>query len=766
MAPSSSEHPATPSLTAPAQERVRKTIFDLNREFSEFLGITHDDLRLLNVCHEALLQGSERFGQLFYDYLFNFSATAGVLTEYQRSGHAITSLVKKQQAHLVGLLSGDISESNAQTLIAIGKVHYRHGIEPVWVMGAYRLYLGHLRTLILDSPLIDNAMCKQPLMGVVSKLLFRDMGMMLEGYWDAAAEAVMHERDKVRDMQSHISSLLANIPQVLWSVDVISNQPTYISPHTQKICAMDIEMPIPCLNWTVPDDRQIVELAWQQALQGKQVEVESRIRAPEGGERWFRRLFRPFLDSAGRVVRVDGLMEDVSDSKEAREHLRRLATTDVLTGLPNRTLWYDRVTQAIAAARREHGRHVVLMLLDLNHFKVINDTLGHPTGDEILRLVAQRLKSVLRESDTLARLGGDEFAILLPNAVHGKADAERVAEQVIRCFAEPVHYGDNEFYLGAAIGVTLFPDDGEDTDTLVRRADVAMYAAKQSNTGFLFYDSQADTNTAQRLQMSSDLRHALKREEFELYFQPKVSLVSRRLVGVEALIRWHHPVQGLIPPALFIPVAEQTGLINAITDWVFQSAVAHINYWKLDGLEMPVAVNVSARVFQSPKFIEQLRVILSSAAVPGRLLEIEITENVLMTDFERGYRLLCELHELGLSIAIDDFGTGYSSLAYLKRLPIDTLKIDKSFVLDMATDENDAAIVRSTIDLGHNLGFKVVAEGIENGHAEDMLTQLGCDFAQGYHISYPLPAPELERWMKESPWGLGKRTGAERSKEE
>jgi diguanylate cyclase (GGDEF)-like protein/PAS domain S-box-containing protein len=759
MAPSSSEHSGKPSLGTPAQAGVRRPIFSLNREFNEFLSISYEDLGLLSACHEALLQGSERFGQLFYDYLLNFPATAGVLTEYQRSGHAIASLVKKQQDHLVGLLSGNISDDNAQALITIGKVHYRHGIEPVWIMGAYQLYLDHIQGLICSSPLIDDVR-RKPLMEVLTKLLFRDMGMMLEGYWDAATEALLHERDKVREMQSHISSMLANIPQILWSVDVTSNQPTYISPHMQKICAMDIEMPIPCLNWTVPDDRQIVERAWQQVLQGEQVEVESRIHTPDGRELWFRRLFRPFLDGAGRVVRVDGLMEDVSDSKEAREHLRRLATTDVLTGLPNRALWYDRVNQAIAAARREHGRHVVVMLLDLNHFKIINDTLGHPTGDAVLHLVAQRLKAVLRESDTLARLGGDEFAILLPNVVNGRAAAEHVAEQVMRCFTEPVHCGDNEFYLGAAIGVTLFPDDGKDTDTLVRRADVAMYAAKQSNTGFLFYDSQADTNTAQRLQMSSDLRRALEREEFELYFQPKVCLTSRRLIGVEALIRWNHPEQGLIPPALFIPVAEQTGLINAITDWVFRSAAARINQWKLDGLEMPVAVNVSARVFQSPNFIGQLRAILSSAAVPGRLLEIEITENVLMTDFERGYRLLCELHELGLSIAIDDFGTGYSSLAYLKRLPIDTLKIDKSFVLDMATDENDATIVRSTIDLGHNLGFKVVAEGIENSHVEEMLTLLGCDFAQGYHISHPLPAPALERWMKDSPWGLGKSTGA------
>lgn len=731
--------------------RTRKSVPNLNREFSKFLGITSADLHLLSACQGALLQGSERFGQLFYNYLFNFAATAGVLAEYQRSGNSINALVKKQQDHLTALLSGDISDRGAEKLIEIGKIHYQYDIEPAWIMGAYWLYLDHLRTLTLDLHDVDET-DRRRLMSVVSKLLFRDVGLMLEGYWVGATRAVMEEHEKVVDLQGRVESLLSNIPQLLWSIDTATQQPLYISPNAYQVCGADISMPIPCLEWTVPDDREMIGAAWQQAIQGNRVEVESRVIGPVGRERWFRRVFQPFVNAEGRVLRIDGLLEDISESKRNREHLRRLATTDELTGLPNRTLWHDRVDQAIASARRD-GKSVALMLLDLNHFKEINDTLGHHIGDEILRLVGLRLKSVLRESDTLSRLGGDEFAILLPDIVNGRIDAERVASHVTGCFNEPLCHEDNELYLGAAIGITLFPDDGSDTSTLMRRADVAMYAAKQGNSGFLFYDYQSDTNTTQRLQLSGDLRHALKRYEFELYFQPIISLTSGRVIRAEALIRWHHPKQGLVLPAEFLHAAEQTGLINAITDWVVQSAVTHIGRWREVGLNLPVAINVSTRSFQSPKLVERVGAILSRARVPGRLLEIEITEDGLMNDFERGHKIVRDLHQIGVSIAIDDFGTGYSSLAYLKQLPIDTLKIDKSFVIDMATDEGDATIVRSTIDLGHNLGFKVVAEGVESGQIKDMLALLGCDFAQGYHISQPMPAQELERWLKTFPAG-------------
>ncbi|MCL4316009.1 MAG: EAL domain-containing protein [Gammaproteobacteria bacterium] len=735
------------------ESSARKESPALNQQFLQFLHINENDLAILARYREVLQQGKERFARIFYDYLYAFPATAQVLEAYQAQGNHIEHLVKRQTEHLVELLSGNITAESAAHMMYIGEVHYRYNIEPVWIMGAYWLYLDHLQTIMASSSAIE-AQHRAALEDAVIKLLFRDMGMLLEGYWNAAFLALHQEKDRVSELQSQVQSMLRNIPQLLWSVDVVSNHLLYVSPTTRQICPIAAEMPIPCLGWTVPSDRELVERAWQRALQGERIEVESRVHSPGGSERWFRRVFHPFLSAEGKVVRVDGVMEDISDTKETREQLRRLATTDTLTGLPNRMLWYDRVTQAIAAARRERGRQVAVMILDLNHFKIINDTLGHPTGDEILYSIAQRLRTALRETDTLARLGGDEFAILLPDVKSGVQDAGKVAENILACFSEPLWHEDNEIYLGAAIGIAVYPDHGRDVDTLVRRADIAMYGAKGSHTGHLFYNAETDTNTAQRLQLSSDLRHALQRDELELYYQPKVHFSSRRMKGVEALLRWHHPQQGLLEPGQFLPLAEQTGLINSITEWVLKRAAAQAQAWRADGLDLPIAVNVSPRTFQSPRFVEMLRDALSEYSGNGALLETEITENVLMADIARAQEVLGKLGTMGVATSIDDFGTGYSSLAYLKQLPIDTLKIDKSFVLDMAHNENDAMIVRSIIDLGHNLGFEVVAEGVETAEVMDLLESLGCDYAQGYHIGRPMPATDLRTWLAGGGWHL------------
>ncbi|MFP5344431.1 MAG: putative bifunctional diguanylate cyclase/phosphodiesterase [Gammaproteobacteria bacterium] len=732
---------------------TRKETPALNQQFLQFLHINENDLTILARYREALLQGRERFARVFYDYLFAFPATAQALEAYQAQGNHIEHLVKRQTEHLVELLSGNVDAESAAHMMHIGEVHYRYNIEPVWIMGAYWLYLDHLQTVIASSSAIE-ASHRAALEDAVTKLLFRDMGMLLEGYWNSAFSALHQEKDRVDELQSQVQSMLQNIPQLLWSVDVVNNRLLYVSPTSRQICPIAAEMPIPCLGWTAPADRELVERAWQRALKGERVEVESRLRAPGGGERWFSRVFHPFLNAQGKVVRVDGVMEDISDSKETREQLRRLATTDTLTGLPNRMLWYDRVTQAIAAARRERGRQVAVMILDLNHFKIINDTLGHPDGDEILYAIAQRLRTALREADTLARLGGDEFAILLPDVKNGAQDAGKVAENILACFSEPLWHEDNEIYLGAAIGIALYPEHGRDVDTLVRRADIAMYGAKGSHTGHLFYNAEADTNTAQRLQLSSSLRHALQRGELELYYQPKVHFKSGRVQGVEALLRWRHPQMGLLEPDQFLPIAEQTGLINSITEWVLKNAAAQVQTWRADDIELPIAVNVSPRTFQSPRFVEMLRNALSEYSGNEALLEMEITENVLMADIARAQEILGKLSAMGVAISIDDFGTGYSSLAYLKQLPIDTLKIDKSFVLDMARNENDAIIVRSTIDLGHNLGFEVVAEGVETAEAMDLLESLGCDYIQGYHIGRPMPATELRAWLAAGNWRL------------
>ena len=719
---------------------------DLNAVFSDFLDISAADLSLLRRYRDALRSGGERFAKIFYDYLFDHPATAKVLQDYQAAGGRIANLVQKQLQHLTTLLEGHVSEDDARNTERVGAVHYRYRIEPVWIMGAYLLYLEHLQSLIRTSPEV-RGIDYESLDAAVTKLLFRDMGLMLEGYWDTATKALHLEQDKVVNLQEQIISLLANIPQMLWSIDVINNRLLYVSPSARASCNLDIDTPVPCLGWTIPEDRETVRLAWQKALMGHKVEVESRAQQPNGEQRWFRRVFYPLRDATGRVMRIDSLMEDTTEAKAMIERLHTLATTDSLTGLPNRTLFNDRLTQAIAAASRSENKQIVLMLMDLNRFKEINDTLGHSAGDQILVMIAQRLSTTLRDADTLARLGGDEFGILLPDVMDGRKTAEEVAKKLLQCFVAPFKIGDNDLYLGAAIGVVIYPEHGEDVDTLMSRADIAMYDTKNKDVGYLYYDAALDPNSQSRLQLATDLRHALERNELILHYQPKIDLQSGLIEGAEALIRWQHPQHGLIPPNEFIPLAERTGLINPITDWVIETAVRQCRAWSDAGHRLCVTVNVSGRVFRDPGLVERIAQMLAAAGTPADCLEIEIIENVLMNDIEHVSRTLNRLGEMGVHIAIDDFGTGYSSLAYLKKLPLRTLKIDKSFVLDMTRDDNNAAIVHSIIDLAHNLGYRVVAEGIENPVTRRMLTELGCDSAQGFHFSHPVPAPDFTRLL-------------------
>ena len=449
------------------------------------------------------------------------------------------------------------------------------------------------------------------------------------------------------------------------------------------------------------------------------------------------------------------LIQDVSDRHAFESMLSHQATHDALTGLPNRSLLYDRLTQAITTTLREPDQQGVLMELDLDHFKEINDTLGHPVGDEILRQVSQRLSRILRDNDTLARLGGDEFAILLPNVQDGRKAAARVAQMVLNSFTEPFFYLDNEMYLGAGIGIVIFPEHGQDTITLMSRADVAMYVAKHKDDSFVFYDATKDTNTQNKVNLSSELRHALARNEFVLYYQPQIDILTGSVFGVEALIRWQHPERGLILPDQFIAHAERTGLINPLTEWVINTALNQCQQWSATGLNLRVAINVSARSFLDPEFVDKIsRILTEYSSCTATRIEIEITENVLMANIEHGAKVLTQIGNLGMSIAIDDFGTGYSSLTYLKRLPITTIKIDKSFVINMAHDDNDAVIVQSTINLAHNLGCKAVAEGVEDAKTLDLLATLGCNFAQGYYIAHPLTKDEFAHWLTTSQWQI------------
>jgi diguanylate cyclase (GGDEF)-like protein len=428
----------------------------------------------------------------------------------------------------------------------------------------------------------------------------------------------------------------------------------------------------------------------------------------------------------------------------AKEHQ---ALHDALTGLPNRVLFREHIDHAISQSRRAKAPTAV-MLIDLDHFKEINDTLGHHAGDRLLEEVARRLNETKMEEDTVARLGGDEFGVLLP-VLEEDRDPNRVASMLLDRLREPFMIDGLTLEIDASIGIACFPANGDGVETLLQRADIAMYAAKESGSGFAAFEARLDRYSPRRLSLAGGLRAAIQDGEIVLHFQPKADLATGRIVGVEALARWEHPRLGLVGPSEFVPIAEQTGLIAPLTSHVLDAALRQVRQWSDRGLELSVAVNLSARSFLDTQLAVEIPRLLERWNVDAVLLELEITESMLMLDPARAQATLDRLSAIGLTLSVDDFGTGYSSLANLKRLPVDVIKIDKSFVMDMAIDPSDAAIVRSTIDLAHNLGLRVVAEGVESHQAWQHLAELGCDLAQGYYLSRPVPAESLNRLLAE-----------------
>ena len=428
------------------------------------------------------------------------------------------------------------------------------------------------------------------------------------------------------------------------------------------------------------------------------------------------------------------------------DRLRYDALHDNLTGLPNRVLFQQRLADLLAR-QRPADPQIAVMLIDLDRFKEINDTLGHATGDLLLQEVASRLRNVVADRVTVSRLGGDEFALLDP-AQSGAAGAVALAKELREVLHQPFAYQDLELEVSATIGVAIAPQHGRDASTLLRRADVAMYAAKNTTAGVAAYGENLDDHSPRKLALVGELRNVIERKGLEVHYQPKLEMATGRIVGVEALVRWPHPGMGLVPPDEFVPIAERTGLIGPLTEFVLHTALTQCKRWEQAGHHLSVAVNLSARSLLDADLIGDIDRALSASGVDVAKLVLEITETSVMSDAEYAMQVLNRLSAKGLSLAIDDFGTGYSSLSYLKRLPVDEVKIDKSFVLNMREDENDAVIVRSIIDLARNLGLRVVAEGVETAPTWDALREMGCDIAQGYVISRPLPADQLSAWLE------------------
>lgn len=450
----------------------------------------------------------------------------------------------------------------------------------------------------------------------------------------------------------------------------------------------------------------------------------------------------PVRDGTGQVTHFVGILNDITDRKRYEEQLERQNNLDELTGLANRNRLKERTDLAVALAHKQHG-NVALLYLDLDNFKRINDSLGHASGDALLRAVAGRIAAQLRDCDTAARMGGDDFVIVLPDLADAQ-QAAMVAHRILQDIARPLQLQEHELTLSASIGLSLFPQDGANYETLLRNADAAMYRAKESGRNTLcFYTADLNTQALQKLELEARLRRALERGELRLHYQPLMHLTTEAVNDVEALVRWQTQEGTLVSPADFIPLAEETGLIVPIGQWVLETACQQVRQWQTQGLELRVAVNLSARQFQDEGLVESVRQALRQAGLEGRQLKLEITESVVMHNAERATQTLAELKALGVGVAVDDFGTGYSSLAYLRRFPIDQLKIDRSFVQDATVHPDSAAIVHSIIGLARNLRMQTVAEGVETPEQRAFLLAAGCDLLQGYLFSRPLPAQDL-----------------------
>jgi diguanylate cyclase (GGDEF)-like protein len=432
---------------------------------------------------------------------------------------------------------------------------------------------------------------------------------------------------------------------------------------------------------------------------------------------------------------------------EREQQILKLAYEDSLTQLPNRSQFGERLQREILLAAAEQ-RTLSIFVMDLDRFKFVNDTLGHSVGDHVLSEVAARLRNLMREGDCVARLGGDEFAVLMLTGEQERS--VELARSIITALEQPIDFAGQPLDVGASIGIALYPAHASDAQTLLRNADIAMYVAKRNRSGYTIYDPRYDTSQQEHLSLLGELRRAVEQNELRLYYQPKVTLNSAGIHAAEALIRWVHPVRGLVPPGLFIPFAEHTGYIKMLTRWVLSEAIRQCGVWLRQQMHIEISVNLSARDLMTRDLPELISGLLAEHQVPAGMICLEITESGFMEDPAHAQRVLDRLSAIGLRLSIDDYGTGYSSLSYIMKLPVNELKIDRAFVSNMSEDADMMTIVRSTIELGHNLGLKVVAEGIEDSKAYALLRGLGCDFAQGYYISPPMPAEALPDWLNGS----------------
>ncbi len=623
-----------------------------------------------------------------------------------------------------------------------------------------------VRMLGIRSLMVAPFVVKGTVLGAVSFYLFtpgrpftdaqRDFGRKLSFSLSTALEnsglyaALRRSEQLARDRHSQLQAIYATAPVGLSFTDAALRY-VQINRRMADLNGLPPEehlgrtirevLPAALADAVEPHYRQVI----RSGLPAENIELQGG--AGTNRKRTWLCSYYPVTDSAGRILGVNAVVQEITARKKMEEEIRHLANHDALTGLPNRRLFIELIALEKAQSRR-HGTKLGVFFLDLDRFKIINDTLGHEAGDELLKEVASGLRTTVRSSDTVARIGGDEFNIIVPDIARGE-DAGDVAGKITDYFSRTFLIAGQELHVTASVGISIFPDDSDDTDTLLRYADIAMYHAKEKGRNrFQFYDPEINVRSLERMRLESWLGQAVKRGELVIQYQPQVDIASRRILCAEALVRWNHPELGMLDPSHFIPLAEETGLIASIDEWVLTSVCRQARAWADVGApSLCLTVNVSARFFDHPDLVGTITRILRQTRLPAGVLDLEITESTAMSNVERTASRLRELGRMGIHVSIDDFGTGYSSLNYLKRLPIQRIKIDRSFVQDIATDPDDRTIISAVTAMAHNMKMKVIAEGVETEEQLSFLRETGCDEMQGFLYSRPVTADRFAEML-------------------
>ncbi len=694
------------------------------KAFHEF---GEDDARLLKTLHDRLREVRRSFVDDFYAHLLKFEETRRFVPDPA----TLERLKQTQSVYFDGLTAGDYGREYVHDRLRVGMAHERVGLEPKWYIGAYNKYLSSLLPevwrLLGNDPqkFLDTYRALQ-------KIVLLDMGLAIDTY-------IFANKKALSGLKTYAENIIADLPVGLIVLDadmrVLDVNRAFLGLVNQAKVSdakLDAILPIPELRKQAEESLAPgADVARVEArLDGKQLQVM--LKGIEyAGER--------------RLLLV---VEDITQRKDVESRLAHLATHDALTGLPNRNLLEDRLTQAVVYAGR-HSRAAGVLFLDLDRFKVVNDSLGHNVGDELLRAVAERMLRCVREGDTVARLGGDEFVVVL-NDLARPQDAALVARKILDSFVQPFHVdipdiGAQEFFFTASIGISLYPNDGSDLPLLLKHADTSMYRAKKRGGNcYQFFTAELDGQAQRRMGLERALHDALEKNQFLVYYQPQIDLTTGQVIGVEALLRWRHPSNGMIAPSEFIGLLEETGMIVPVGEWVLRTVGRQFQAWRKEHiLPLHVAVNLSARQLSDELFLDRVINALAATGMPPEYLVLEITESAVMQNVEQSLAILRKLNEHGIRLSIDDFGTGYSSLSHLKLFPVHEVKIDRSFVRDIPQDKNDMAIALAVIALAHAMGLQVVAEGVETEEQLSFLQDHGCDTMQGYLVSHPLPGPEL-----------------------